>query len=566
MEVVQATLAHAIAPFPEELREALVAKFEAYYEAPATASVEEVLRKRLTDDRARQLLFEPTAADGQWYAALVQGPPHGAPATHPCAITCQRYLAMMYLCHAQEWSFASEFILHDGLVTLVSMFDHEDIHMRGQALDTFTQLTSNPAFDWFQQPTTSFEKALHHKMLLLPNSASIVQQLVSNQATPELSFCALQILAFYMSWVRKLYTKGELRLSSALLASLETWTTSASPDEAELATNVFADFNRWPAADATASLSLAGVEYPREMQLVQEASDAFMNKAFDRVLELCTDVLDGDNNADALPPAERQRAFALRGAAHLAAGNAQAAIGDLQTGLEHPPTPSERGRWALQLADALTQLAQLDRALSVLHEHVDGCDEAKPLHDAIQRLSAMKAAARAMSKDAKEQALVEALLQRKHPKPVSGPKDAVLAPALPKKEGTATSNNQDEVSSVHAKPKAAMAKKKPTKPVSTSMSAQPFSTTTGRRLLKAKANPDAMAKLLSSLPLDDFEHAIGSVLSEDMLVGLFQGLCLVPASVAASIVSCLEATPRYHLTLDLASPNVHELRTQLMHH
>ncbi|KDO33461.1 hypothetical protein SPRG_02268 [Saprolegnia parasitica CBS 223.65] len=562
MDVVEAALVDAIAPFPEELRKALVAKFQGYYETPATASVEEVLRKRLTDDRARQLLFEPTPSDGLWYAALVQGPPHGAPATHPCAITCQRYLAMMYLCHAQVWSFASEFILHDGLVTLVSMFDHDDMHMRGQALDTFTQLTSNPAFDWFQQPTTALEKALHHKMLLLPNSASIVQQLVHNQATPELSFCALQILAFYMSWVRKLYTKGELRLSRALLDSLSAWTESASPDEAELAANVFADFNRWPAADASDSSSLAGVEYPREMKLLQEASDAFKTKAFDRVLELCSDVLDGNNNADTLPPAERQRALALRGAAHLAAGNAQAATGDLYTALEHPPTPSERGRWALSLADALTQLNQLDRALSVLHEHVDGSDGA--LHDAIQKLLAVKAAARASSKDAKEQALVEALMQRKHPKPV-GPRDVVLAPVVPKRDVNGTfnkENNQDEL--IPAKPKVLLTKKKPTKHISTSMSAQPFSTTTGRRLLKAKTNPEAMAKLLSTLALEDFERVIGSVLSEDMLLGLFRGLRLVPASVAASIVGCLEATPRYQLTLDLASHDVLALRTQLM--
>ena len=62
----------------------------------------------------------------------------------------------------------------------------------------------------------------------------------SSAAEPSLcSFYSLQILAFWLSWVRKLYTqKGELRLSHEILGTLQQWSLVdksmvTSPDEIE---------------------------------------------------------------------------------------------------------------------------------------------------------------------------------------------------------------------------------------------------------------------------------------------------------------------------------------------
>ena len=68
------------------------------------------------------------------------------------------------------------------------------------------------------------------------------------------SYFCLQILAFYLSWMRKLYTKdGVLNLSKEILNSLKVWSTTCKIDEeTELATKVYEDFVRFPAANNVA--------------------------------------------------------------------------------------------------------------------------------------------------------------------------------------------------------------------------------------------------------------------------------------------------------------------------
>ncbi|OQR96995.1 hypothetical protein ACHHYP_12919 [Achlya hypogyna] len=547
-QVVKTALEAAVADFPGELQEALYNKFTAYYNAPETANVEHVLRKHMTDERAQNLLFTPKAADGQWYAQLVQGPPQGAPATYPHAVVGQRYLAMMYLCHARRWPFAREFILHDGLAVLVSMFDHDDMHMRGQALDTFTQLTSNPDFDWFERPSSMEDKALHHKMLLLLDTAGIVQQVVVNKETPGLSFCALQILAFYMSWVRKLYSKGELRLSSALLATLASWMSSSLDEEAALAAAVHDDFNRWPAADCTGSLS--GVELPEEIARLTDARAAFDAGDFARTELLVSEVLGGGNNADALPPAERQRALALCGAAAAASGNLKTAAAYFARALASPPTSAERQSWVLDFARTLESLGLFDRALAALEEHAPLCDDPVAVAAEVAALARRKTSARAVTQDNKEQvasagtgsdpvwlqALVAALLQRKQAstaasKRVSAtPKKSEAKRDLPHEQPNEQPHDDGLcMASKPAKPRAT-SKARPAKPATTA-----FTTTTGRKLLKAKASPLAMAKLLTSVQVADFAAALPTVLSADMLEAIFRGLQLSQSAKSSEV-------------------------------
>jgi hypothetical protein len=143
---------------------------------------------------------------------------------------------------------------------------------------------------------------MHTKMLMLTETSDIIKSLTLNKDNPALSYCALQILAFYMSWVRKLYTKRELRLSTALLHALSEWKSKAemSDEERTLALNVFEDFNRWPAADVNKQEEqqqkpkhvFKGVEYPEGSMNLKKADDAISALDFDTAIQLCNQTVD----------------------------------------------------------------------------------------------------------------------------------------------------------------------------------------------------------------------------------------------------------------------------------
>ena len=68
---------------------------------------------------------------------------------------------------------------------------------------------------------------------------------------PNASFFCLQILAFWLSWTRKLYSKdGILNLSKELLNTLKKWKESVIvAEEKELITKLYEDFIRFPPAE-----------------------------------------------------------------------------------------------------------------------------------------------------------------------------------------------------------------------------------------------------------------------------------------------------------------------------
>ncbi|OQR93168.1 hypothetical protein THRCLA_08527 [Thraustotheca clavata] len=556
-KMVFEALNEAIASFPEELRDALMVKFTSYYTNPATECVEEVVQKRMTDERAQQLLFQPSSQDGRWYVLLIQCPPKGAPDDHPCMITCHRYLAMLYLYHARNWDFSKEFILHGGLAMLAEFFTHDNIHLRGQALDTFTQLTSNSSFDWFDTPQSFEDKALHNNMLKLVNTSNLIHKLVENKDTPAFSFCALQILAFYMSWMRKLYTKGELRLSSALLATLSEWQLSSEQDEAELATKVFEDFNRWPAADNS---DISGVEYPSEIQNLYQASAALNQKDYGRVIELCNDTVES-NNCEALPPAEKQRAYLLRASGFLERrrdnSDLKNGVADMNQALEMDvmqTSTEDRLPWIFAMTQALKELELFDRAIDVLEKYSKAYQDSKleSLQEELKLIQTLKATAlkKTGSQVKKENDLIQALLQRS-----KAPSTMQISPEIPKDE---PKRMVKVVAKVNPASKVSIQRVMPqTKAV---MKTSAFTTNIGRKLLKAKNSPSTMAELLEGVHLDDFTQAATSVLTEDVLIGILRGLEKCSnRNKAMEIFKCLIALPKYQFTLDLASPEVHEL-------
>jgi hypothetical protein len=281
LKFVKAALGDVLEAFPRDIRLSLYAKFCDEYDSPMTTHLEPVLRKRLIDDEVRHVMFSPTPAQYRFYAALLSLRSADGSATERQLwpqVLQKRATTLFYLKHARNWDLVLEFVMLDGLQVLADMFLHQDLQVRGQAIDSFVQITSNPRFDWFNDPVGYHDKVLHSKMIgLAAPSSPFMRNLMQNiqlydpkhaKQLLELSdansnhsvrlpggtYVMLQVLAFFLSWVRKFYTqpRNELRLSRELLDLLENWpdrTQSEEPAELELARQVYEDFSRWPPAE-----------------------------------------------------------------------------------------------------------------------------------------------------------------------------------------------------------------------------------------------------------------------------------------------------------------------------
>ena len=120
------------------------------------------------------------------------------------------------------------------------------------------KVTSTPYLDWFDLPKDHDQKVLHTRLLEL-SQWDFIKNLLSNgphiegdhNKIPNASFFCLQILAFWLSWTRKLYSKdGILNLSKELLNTLKKWKESVVvAEEKELITKLYEDFIRFPPAE-----------------------------------------------------------------------------------------------------------------------------------------------------------------------------------------------------------------------------------------------------------------------------------------------------------------------------
>ena len=285
---------------PEAPREAVMAqqrglakRLAAHWNNPLCSELEFALQKRVSKEECRHLAFFPDDRQIESYVMLVQDPPDGAPKEHPQRKIRSMFLSLLYLVHIEDWGLMRRFVAAGGILALSDHINADNEGVRTQAIDVIHRLTSSPYFDWFEKPKDHQGKQLHQAFLRLSQS-SFVKNLLGNvpggrvssvasailgagegggdeekrkegdggrpaalaATSPSLcSFYSLQILAFWLSWVRKLYTqKGELRLSHEILGTLQQWSqvdTSmvTSPDEIELARKVYEDFSRFPAAD-----------------------------------------------------------------------------------------------------------------------------------------------------------------------------------------------------------------------------------------------------------------------------------------------------------------------------
>ena len=230
---------------PPDIAAQIRAGLARQYDAPPVEQTALVLRSNCTVDRLRQMIYWPTEEDAELYPALIRSPPPGAPSTHPSARTQVTFLMATYLRHAKDRRFAEAFVLAGGLASLVPLLVHPNLHLRGQAMETFLQFTDEALFPWHDPPRaqSSTDKAMHQRMLELAKQA-LVPNLTANVVSrarkegdgeddaptfPGGSGLALRAFAFFASYLRLRHSPGNvLRLSSELLSVLQSVADDAS--------------------------------------------------------------------------------------------------------------------------------------------------------------------------------------------------------------------------------------------------------------------------------------------------------------------------------------------------
>lgn len=220
--------------------DAIISRLQRAYDKPPTDALSTILRRGVGVAKCRELLFMPSveAGDGiTLYPTFISGQYSVADPARAVQLT---FLAMLYLHHLRDWTMARAFILAGGLQSLSSLFMEPNLFIRSQAIDSFMQLTAHPSFEWFteisslpdqsstakRQPDSAAgaggvlsadpairERQLLHSAMLSLSNTSFLQSLLDNWNCnfPGGSFYCLQILGFWLSWARKLYSKGVAR-------------------------------------------------------------------------------------------------------------------------------------------------------------------------------------------------------------------------------------------------------------------------------------------------------------------------------------------------------------------
>ena len=137
------------------------------------------------------------------------------------------------------------------------MTNDANLYYRGQAFEILLSITDCDSFDWFQpHDGSTTKKILQSRFLSLSDNPDFLSGLIENRkkSYPGGSFRALQLLAFWISWVRAMMTKNQvLNLSDKILEELYLWSEGGGEgegngveyldEEINLAKMIFQDFS-----------------------------------------------------------------------------------------------------------------------------------------------------------------------------------------------------------------------------------------------------------------------------------------------------------------------------------
>jgi hypothetical protein len=150
------------------------------------------------------------------------------------------------ICNRKRLEFLHHFIIADGLKSLVSLIGNKNLFARGQAMEIFFSITDCDMFDWFADRSDDFGKTLYSKFLEVYSTTPFLDNLMKNrlESYPGGSMRSLQLLAFYLSWIRvKFTTQQKVQLSDGLLFDLDNWNIATEDeDEIKLARTLYDDF------------------------------------------------------------------------------------------------------------------------------------------------------------------------------------------------------------------------------------------------------------------------------------------------------------------------------------
>jgi hypothetical protein len=300
------------------LAERIISSFQAAFDKPPIEAFEMILQKAMTADEVRVALFAPREEQVKYYPILlmagIQPEVKGLEESHPILRLKSLVLSTIFLLHKYSWKgFLEEFVIRGGLDILAYMLAEPNLYFRGQVVEIFLTITDCDNWDWFLPRSDILGRTLHIRFLELTDHPHFLDNLILNrqQTYPGGSMRCLQLLAFWLSWVRAMYTMNQvLHLSSGLLSELRFWSMSTSSsgeesstsdqaqaEERNLAATLFQDFSddqykrdgldnlvpAIPAEDetgkATGTLSVHGVDRPA----VDADVEAKVKTAFERI-------------------------------------------------------------------------------------------------------------------------------------------------------------------------------------------------------------------------------------------------------------------------------------------
>eukprot|EP01038_Epipyxis_sp_PR26KG_P006445 gene6445-8866_t len=202
----------------------IINKLTNTFNNPPVNEIEFIIHKTFSVDEIRVVLFRPLDDHISYYPLLLTTleslPLKELQSLKPLV------LSLIYLVHRRNTSFVKEFILSDGIGCLASMVNDKNLFYRGQILEILLTMTDCDSYDWFKPAVSYADKLLHSKLLKLVDHPTFLFNLISNRtgSYPGGSFRALQLLAFWLSWVRALYTSNHiLSLSDKIITELSLW-------------------------------------------------------------------------------------------------------------------------------------------------------------------------------------------------------------------------------------------------------------------------------------------------------------------------------------------------------
>jgi hypothetical protein len=181
--------------------------------------------------------------------------------SHPQRLAQAPALTLLYFTHQHSWTLVKPFVLGGGFIALTGLLVDTNLDVRAQAVEVTHRITNGygEQFDWWQPPGE--ELPAHERMAELAQTAflrNLLINLKTDEASQPGSFLCLQIIAFWLSYIRQKWTQdGILHLSQETLDALHAHAQRQDLEAAEaaLATELHTDFSRWPPLEVAVASS-----------------------------------------------------------------------------------------------------------------------------------------------------------------------------------------------------------------------------------------------------------------------------------------------------------------------